>query len=59
MGYIISRSIAAVKKKSLLNMLAKISKADILTGNLVKTGGFLQATVRKLGEYADEDPFTE
>ncbi len=40
-------------------LLAKISEADILTGNLVTPGSFLQRIISKLGEYADEDPFAK
>ena len=40
-------------------LTCKISEADILAGELVTEGSFLQNVVSKLGEFADADPFAE
>ena len=40
-------------------LIAKITEADILAGELVSPGSFLKGIISKLGEYADEAPFTK
>ena len=40
-------------------LTCKISEADILAGELVTEGSFLQNVVSKLGEFVDADPFAE
>lgn len=38
-------------------LMAKITEADIMAGELVSPDSFLKGIISKLGEYADEDPF--